>query len=157
MKMDRLLTVRSHVAWRRWLSKNHDREGDVWLVFFKRVTGEPSLPYDDAVEEALCFGWIDSLIRRIDDRRYARKFTPRKDTTTWSPSNRARAARLLRDGRMTPAGLAKVGYGDAAAIPAPERPLRAAVLPDSLSRKLRENRAACPKRWGCSAGGKNWG
>jgi len=91
--------------WRAWLAKHHDSEAEVWLIFKKRHTGQPSIAYEDAVNEAVCFGWIDSLIKRMDDARYARKFTPRKPGSRWSTANRQRYARLQASGRLTPAGL----------------------------------------------------
>ena len=72
------LDVRHRRAWRRWLAAHHDKMAGVWLVFHKRHTGVECLEYDDAVEEALCHGWIDSILRRLDDERYVRKFTPRR-------------------------------------------------------------------------------
>ncbi|MDH3841162.1 MAG: hypothetical protein OES35_09605, partial [Chromatiales bacterium] len=74
-------------SWRAWLEKNHASCRGIWLVFFKKHTGRSSISYDAAVEEALCFGWIDSLIRRLDEDRFARKFTPRTDTKKWSAAN----------------------------------------------------------------------
>jgi uncharacterized protein YdeI (YjbR/CyaY-like superfamily) len=97
--------VRTRRGWRRWLEKHHDREVEVWLVFYKSHTGVSSVPYDDAVEEALCFGWVDSLIRRLDDERYARKFTPRKANSRWSTANRRRYADLRARGLLAEAGL----------------------------------------------------
>jgi uncharacterized protein YdeI (YjbR/CyaY-like superfamily) len=102
-----LLTTRSQ--WRRWLVANHDRQEDgIWLVFHKKETGRPSLEYEESVEEALCFGWIDSLIKKIDEYRYCRKFTPRKDDSAWSDSNKKRVEKIVREGRMTEFGLAKI-------------------------------------------------
>ena len=91
--------------WRRWLAENHAKESEVWLIFYKQHTGKPSIDYADAVDEALCFGWIDSLIRRLDDARYARKFTPRKLDSKWSTANRQRFAQLKTDGRLMPPGI----------------------------------------------------
>ena len=105
------LHFESREPWRGWLEAHHDDVREVWLVFFKKHTGKPSIPYDDAVEEALCFGWVDSLIRRLDDERYARKFTPRTDTATWSAANLRRVERMIASGRMTAAGQAKVPAG----------------------------------------------
>ena len=96
---------RNLLEWRRWLAAHHGSASEIWLVFNKRHTGRPSVAYEDAVDEALCFGWIDSLIRRIDDDRYARKFTPRKADSRWSAINRKRYARLEASGRLMPAGL----------------------------------------------------
>jgi len=93
--------------WRRWLAAHHDSETAVWLVFHKRHTGRRSIAYNDAVDEALCFGWVDSLIKRLDDDRYARKFTPRKPESRWSEANRKRYAALRASGRLEPAGLAR--------------------------------------------------
>jgi uncharacterized protein YdeI (YjbR/CyaY-like superfamily) len=84
------LDVRTRQQWRRWLKENHDSVSEIWLVFHKRRTGIAALAYEDAVEEALCYGWIDSLVKRLDDRRYARKFTPRTAGSKWSTANRRR-------------------------------------------------------------------
>jgi len=97
----------TRAAWRAWLAAHHDREKEIWLVYNKRHTGAPRVEYDDAVEEALCFGWIDSIVRTIDADRYAQKFTPRKAKSKWSELNRRRFAKMVREGKMTPAGLAK--------------------------------------------------
>jgi uncharacterized protein YdeI (YjbR/CyaY-like superfamily) len=94
------LDVRTRADWRRWLAKHHAASPGIWLLRHKQHTGVESLPYEDLVREALCFGWIDSLIKRVDDNRYAIKVTPRKPTSKWSDVNRKRwkqlnAARLL--------------------------------------------------------------
>jgi uncharacterized protein YdeI (YjbR/CyaY-like superfamily) len=99
------LDARNCEQWREWLAKHHQSESEVWLVFHKRHTGRPVIAYDDAVDEALCFGWIDSLIKRLDDDRYARKFTPRNPGSRWSTANRKRYAHLKASGRLTRAGL----------------------------------------------------
>jgi uncharacterized protein YdeI (YjbR/CyaY-like superfamily) len=101
-----LLAIPTRKQWRKWLEKNHAKSPGVWLVFNKQHTGLPSIPYDDSVCEALCFGWIDSLIKRLDDDRYARKFTPRKPTSKWSLSNRKRWAQLNAAGLLAAPGLA---------------------------------------------------
>lgn len=106
----RMLLVAGRDEWHAWLAKHHQTESEVWLVFFKTRVGRRGIPYEDAVEEALCFGWIDSLVKRLDDEAYARKFTPRTDARRWSDSNRRRVAKLVREGKMTPAGMAKVGF-----------------------------------------------
>jgi uncharacterized protein YdeI (YjbR/CyaY-like superfamily) len=106
-KAMKTVEARTPVAWRKWLAAHHDSESEVWLVFYKRHTGQPSIQYNDAVDEALCFGWVDSLIKRLDDDRYARKFTPRKPDSRWSTANRKRYAQLEVDGRLMPAGVAR--------------------------------------------------
>ncbi len=120
------LHVTTRAAWRRWLAAHHDSEREVWLVFHKTHTGRPALAYEDAVEEAICFGWVDSLIKRLDDERYARKFTPRTAKSSWSEPNLRRLAKALSEGVMTEAGLAVadpevVALGGVAA-PARRRP-----------------------------------
>jgi len=92
--------------WRRWLEKNHTAERELWVGFYKKRSGRPSITWPESVDEALCFGWIDGAIKSIDVDTYAGRFTPRRAKSSWSESNRARVARLLRDGRMTEAGLA---------------------------------------------------
>jgi len=86
------------------LSKHYESIDGIWLVFHKKSSGKPTIDYDEAVEEAICFGWIDVQIRRIDDRKYARRFTRRRQSGNWSDSNRRRALRMLRQGKMTEAG-----------------------------------------------------
>lgn len=99
---------RSRAAWRQWLDENHDSSPGTWLVYAKKHTKLPTLSYEDAVEEALCFGWIDSLIKSIDDRFHMQIFTPRKPKSAWSALNKARVARLTKAGAMKQAGLAAV-------------------------------------------------
>jgi len=102
------LDVRTRAAWRRWLAKNHAKQNEIWLVFHKKHTGVNCVPYEDSVEEALCFGWVDSLIKQLDADRYARKYTPRKATSVWSQSNKTRAEKMIRAGLMTDVGLALI-------------------------------------------------
>lgn len=94
--------------WREWLENNYDKENEVWLIFNKVKTGKSILKYENAVEEALCFGWIDSLIKTIDEKQYARKFHPRLDKSQWSELNKKRVARLIKANKMTPVGMAKI-------------------------------------------------
>src|SRR5881296_1580245 len=100
------LEVRNRLQWRKWLRKHHASSPGVWLVFYKDHTGVEAMPYEDSVREGLCVGWIDSLIKRLDDDRYARKFTPRKPTSKWSAINRKRWVELRTAGLLTSAGLA---------------------------------------------------
>ena len=103
------LHVSTRAQWRRWLVEHHAKEKNgIWLVFDKQKTGRGSLAYEAAVEEALCFGWIDSIVKRVDDERYCRKFTPRKDDSRWSNTNKVRVKKLIEEGRMTGFGLAKI-------------------------------------------------
>src|SRR5438046_9420788 len=99
------LQVRSRRQWRAWLAKHHTSSPGVWLVFHKAHTGVKSIPYEDTVREALCFGWIDSLITRLDDDRYALKVTPRKLASKWSAINGKRWAELQAAGLLPSPGL----------------------------------------------------
>ena len=115
------LDVRTRAKWRAWLSKHHASSSGIWLVFHKKHTGVASVPYDDAVRVALCFGWVDSLVKRLDDDRYLQKFTPRKRASPWSDSNRTRWAELKAQGLLAPAGLSAAptdkGYAPKPDIP----------------------------------------
>jgi len=115
------LDLRTRRQWRTWLGKQHASSPGVWLTFYKAHTGVKSIPYEISVCEALCFGWVDSLIKRLDDDRYALKFTPRRPTSPWSDNNRKRWIELKAAGLLAPAGLAAPptdkGYAPKPAIP----------------------------------------
>ena len=98
----------TRAEWRAWLAENHTRAEGIWLVSYKKATGKPRFEYDEAVEEALCFGWIDSKPNKLDEERSLLWFAPRKAKTGWSKPNKERVEKLLAAGAMTPAGLAKV-------------------------------------------------
>ena len=108
MKTTEKLHVTNRDDWRAWLRENHDTEKEVWLIYYKKHTSKPRIPYDDAVEEALCFGWIDSIVKKIDAEKFTRKFTPRKSKSKWSEANKKRARKMIKEGKMTKAGLAKI-------------------------------------------------
>ncbi|MFC2083610.1 YdeI family protein [Bacteroidota bacterium] len=102
------LHFKTSEGWRKWLVKNHNKESGIWMEFYKKKTGKKSIEYDFAVEEALCYGWIDSIIKRIDEEKYVIKFTPRKDNSNWSESNKKRVALLIKSKKMTEYGLEKI-------------------------------------------------
>jgi uncharacterized protein YdeI (YjbR/CyaY-like superfamily) len=95
--------------WRAWLQKNHKTEPEIWLVFPNKASGRPRLDYNDAVEEALCFGWIDSIVKKLDPESSAQRFSPRRSRSRLSETNRERIRRLIEQGHMTEAGLEAVG------------------------------------------------
>ena len=98
--------VETRQEWRDWLTKRHSQEkAGIWLVFYKKASRKPSVVYEEAVEDALCFGWIDSIIKKKDGARFVRKFTSRKADSVWSQLNKRRVAKLVKEGRMTPVGL----------------------------------------------------
>jgi uncharacterized protein YdeI (YjbR/CyaY-like superfamily) len=128
------LDVRTREQWRRWLAKHHASSPGIWLVRHKPHTGVKSMPYDDVVCEALCFGWIDSLIKRLDDNRYAIKVTPRKPTSKWSDLNRKRWNELAAAGRLAAPGLSAAPTGNRYA-PHPPIP----KLPAYVAKALKTN------------------
>jgi uncharacterized protein YdeI (YjbR/CyaY-like superfamily) len=123
------LDVRTRAQWHAWLAKHQATAADIWLVFRKQHTGTRSLDREASVEEALCFGWIDSLVRRLDDARYAVKFTPRKPNSRWSDVNRRRYASLEKRGLLMLAGAANSPAGKRAYTMRQRRPLDAPVPP----------------------------
>ena len=127
--------------WRDWLDEHHASESEVWLVFYKQHTRAASIRYGDALDEALCFGWVDSLVKRLDDRRYAIKFTPRRPDSRWSARNKERYRALEAGGRLKPAGIQRPptdrGYGPR---PAPLR--LPSKLPAYIQAELSKHPAA---------------
>jgi uncharacterized protein YdeI (YjbR/CyaY-like superfamily) len=108
MKAIEELYVTRREQWRAWLEKNYSTAKEVWLIYYKAHTGKPSIPYGDSVEEALCFGWIDGIIKKLDDERFGRKFMPRKIKSKWSESNKKRAEKMIRQRKMTEAGMIRI-------------------------------------------------
>jgi uncharacterized protein YdeI (YjbR/CyaY-like superfamily) len=102
------LYVRTLSEWTSWLEEHRETSSGVWLVFYRKDSGKPSLTYEEAIEEALSHGWIDSIIKKVDEECYLRKFTPRKDDSKWSDLNKKRVDKMIREKRMTSAGMAKV-------------------------------------------------
>ena len=100
--------AQSRQEWRDWLQANHATSPGVWLISYKKNSGKPRVSYDEAVEEALCFGWIDSVPNKLDDERFKQLFTPRKPKSGWSRVNKQRIDKLIAGGLMTEAGLAKI-------------------------------------------------
>ena len=129
------LDVRTRARWRDWLGKHHTSSRGVWVVFHKAHTAVKSMPYEDFVREALCFGWVDSLVKRLDDDRFAIKVTPRKATSRWSDINRRRWRELKRAGLLTPAGQAAAPtenrYAPKPSIPELPRYIRTAIKSNS--------------------------
>jgi uncharacterized protein YdeI (YjbR/CyaY-like superfamily) len=129
----------SRKAWRDWLEKHHASSTGTWLVYAKKHSGLPSLTYNDAVEEALCFGWIDSKINPIDDAFYMQMFTPRKPKSAWSTLNKARVKRLLAAGLMSPAGLVSVKAAKDSGTWNAWKHVDALTIPPDLERAIKAN------------------
>jgi uncharacterized protein YdeI (YjbR/CyaY-like superfamily) len=103
------LEVGTAAEWRAWLEGNHDTEPEIWLVYHAKGSGRPSITYNDAVDEAICFGWIDSTVKKLDATRRAQRFTPRRPGRPLSEMNKVRVRRLVEAGRMTARGLRAAG------------------------------------------------
>jgi len=131
-------------AWRKWLEKEHSRSAGIWLVYYKKHTGLRGLSYDEAVEEALCFGWIDSLPGKLDEERSMLKFTPRKPKSVWSALNKKRVAQLISQGLMTPAGLAPIRIakknGSWETLTASDEAAAMNLVPPDLARLFAKNK-----------------
>jgi uncharacterized protein YdeI (YjbR/CyaY-like superfamily) len=110
VKVGKTLYVKNRREWRRWLATHHKSAAEIWLIYYKKVSGKPRIPYNDAVDEALCYGWIDSILKPIDAHKYAQRYSPRRKTSKLSDMNRERVRRLIKSGRMTKAGLAAIEH-----------------------------------------------
>jgi uncharacterized protein YdeI (YjbR/CyaY-like superfamily) len=137
------LYVKNREDWHKWLEEYHASVDGIWLIYYKKSSGKPRIPYNDAVEEALCFGWIDSKIKSVNDDYYIQWFTPRRPGSRWSELNLKRVERLIKEGRMRPEGL-KV-YSTAAKKPDINYNVRSEAnlkIPDDLMLALKSNPAA---------------
>jgi uncharacterized protein YdeI (YjbR/CyaY-like superfamily) len=132
-----ILYVENRKEWRAWLEANYQQAAEVWLVSYKKETGRPGVAYEDAVEEAICFGWIDGKIKNLDHARFARMFTPRKPKSRWSRLNIERAQRMIREGKMT-------ATGSKVFDPRNQTPAFPTKLPASLEEQFRKHETA----WG---------
>lgn len=106
MEIGETIYVTTREEFREWLEKNHKIRKEIWLIQYKKVTRKPSIPYVDAVEEAICFGWIDGFEKGMDDQRYAKRFTRRRPKSNWTDTNIERARKMIEEGKMTEAGRA---------------------------------------------------
>jgi uncharacterized protein YdeI (YjbR/CyaY-like superfamily) len=129
--------AKDRAEWRRWLAKNAGRSAEIWLGFYKKASGKQTVSYDEAVEEALCFGWVDGLKKKLDDECYAFRFTPRKPGSAWSKSNLERVERMIAQGKMTSAGMAVYNVsGGHEVTPLPS------AFPRAVEKKFRKQRTA---------------
>jgi len=134
--------AKDRATWRKWLEKNSEKKKAIWLIYYKPISGKPRVSYNDAVDEAICFGWIDSKPNALDEFRSIQFFAPRNPKSNWSKVNKARVARLMKEGRMTPSGLAlieaakKNGSWDAL------NEVEEMVIPSDLLKELKKNKKA---------------
>ncbi len=136
---DRLLYAASRREWRAWLARHYRSEKDVWLVFYKKHTGKARIAYNDAVEEALCFGWIDSTLRRIDEDSYAQRFSPRRPNSPYSQANLERLRRLAAQGKVAKEVLSTLGDLAGPGEPTDKDP----VMPPDILEAIK----ASPEAW----------
>jgi uncharacterized protein YdeI (YjbR/CyaY-like superfamily) len=132
------LEIATRRQWRSWLAKHHDSLAEIWLVFHKQHTGQKGIEYRDALEEALCFGWVDSLVKRLDEDRFARKFTPRKADSRWSTVNRKLYADLLARGLVAAPGLKRPPTDKSGDAPRPD----ISTLPSYIEQALKAHQRA---------------
>ena len=132
MNLTHLLSVPTRSAWRKWLKSHFKTDKDIWLVYYKKESGRPRISYNDAVEEALCFGWIDSTVKSLDNDRYAQRFSPRNPKAEYSQSNKVRLAKLIRERRVYKdvlKTLGNIGVGNV-------------TIPPDILRAIKDNKAA---------------
>ena len=132
MEITKTLYVADRKKWRAWLRKHYRTEKDIWLVYFRKETGKPRIAYGDAVEEALCFGWIDSTVKKLDDERFAQRFSPRNPKTKYSQTNKERLRRLIADGKVMKDVLARMD----------DLAEEAFVIPPDILKALKANKEA---------------
>jgi uncharacterized protein YdeI (YjbR/CyaY-like superfamily) len=135
-----ILLFTSPSQWREWLEKHHTQTEGVWLKFYKKASGKESINYDEALDEALCYGWIDAVVNKYDEESYIQKFTPRRAKSMWSKRNREHIARLTKLGKMTKSGLQEVekAKADGRWESAYDSPVNM-VVPEDFLKKLAQN------------------
>jgi uncharacterized protein YdeI (YjbR/CyaY-like superfamily) len=110
MEITKTLYLTNRKDWRKWLAKNHKTEKDIWLIYYRKETGKPRISYDDAVLEALCYGWIDSIVKKIDKESFAQRFSPRRSNSILSQLNKERIRELIKEKKMTKYGLEAIKH-----------------------------------------------
>ena len=135
MNKTETLYFKNRNEWRKWLKKNHNIKKKIWLIYYKKHTKKPCILYDDAVEEAICFGWIDSIIKSIDNEKYMQKFTPRNKNSKWSDLNKDRVKKMIRENKMTKAGFIKL---EGINLDSREKKIvKKLVIPNDLKKELK--------------------
>ena len=134
--------AKNRKAWRAWLNKNHAKEKSIWLIIYHKSSKTPSVYMDEAVEEALCFGWIDSIKKKRDDESAYQFFSRRKPKSNWSKINRARAVTMIKEGQMTPAGQAMVDLAKKTGTWTALKGVQDGVIPSDLQKMFEKNATA---------------
>ena len=110
MEIKNTLYTTNRKSWRKWLAKNHKKEKEIWLIYYRKATGKPRISYDDAVLEALCYGWIDSTAKKINEESFAQRFSPRRKNSVLSQMNKERVRELMKENKMTKAGFEAIAH-----------------------------------------------
>lgn len=139
---------KNRIDFRYWLENNHRKSQGIWMIYYKKHTKRENITYDESVEEAICFGWIDSIIKKVDEDQYVRKFTPRTNIKNWSDANKRRAAKLIKIGKMNEAGLNKIDINikreinDLAGNITKEKNTKELEIPDFIVEEFAKNEPA---------------
>jgi uncharacterized protein YdeI (YjbR/CyaY-like superfamily) len=138
-----ILSFRTQEEFEKWLSKNHHKSAGIWLRFFKKGSGEKMMSYDEALDDAICYGWIDGQLQKYDDKSWIRRFTPRGPKSIWSKKNTAHAERLITDGKMNLSGLAQIekAKADGRWVKAYDSPSKMEI-PDDFIKAVSANKKA---------------
>ncbi|MDD3940838.1 MAG: hypothetical protein GX625_15865 [Clostridiaceae bacterium] len=138
MKLGKTLYVNDRKKWHSWLLKHHKIESEIWLIYYYKGTGKPRISYDDAVMEALCYGWIDSIFKKIDKERFAQRFSPRKPKSELSQMNKERIRELIKEKKMTKWGMKAIAHAFNEKIDETAN----FVIPSDILKKLKANKSA---------------
>ena len=142
--------AKTRKAWRNWLIKNHETQNHIWLLIYKKSSPTKSIQYDEAVEEALCFGWIDSIVKKNDNDSRLQYFSPRKPKSNWSKLNRERAEKMIAEKLMAPAGQAMIDLAKKTGTWEALTDVKNSVIPDDLLQQLEKNKNCIQKFSGIS-------
>ncbi len=137
MDIGKTLYVTNRKQWRSWLSKNHKKKKEVWLLYYKKASGKPRIPYSDAVEEALCYGWIDGKVKSIDENKFAQRYTPRLKKSNLSVLNEERIRKLIKQKKMRKVGLKAVAHAFD-----PEKAPKRVIVPQDILKDIKANKEA---------------
>ena len=143
MEITETLYVTDRREWRSWLAKNHRTAKEIWLIYYNKKSSKPRIPYNDAVEEALCYGWIDSIVKKYDEERAAQRFSPRRKNSSLSELNKERIRRLIETKKMTAAGLESIAHHlkDNSSAGKDTLPFSEFTLPEDILNELKSDRA----------------
>ena len=141
MEIGKTLYAKSREQWRKWLEKNHNKAPEIWLIYFRKSSGKPRVSYNDAVEEALCFGWIDSIAKPIDEESWAQRFTPRRKNSKLSELNKERVRRMIKAKKMTKFGLEKIKHEmhEDSLKPNRKPKLKKFIMPEDILAELKKD------------------